>query len=186
MAYLRTGAMKARGRRVIEHLNRTRKAVLAEATRFDPNTTYDVFLSHSSDDKELVLGVKDRLEDAHCTVYVDWIEDGDLDRTAVTPANAERLRGRMRHCRSLVYLATDRSLLSQWSMWEIGFFDGMERPIGILPVLEDGDNARFEGVEFLGLYPTIELRPATDPSTFNLVVPRHDRAKLKIWARAAY
>ncbi len=184
MAYLKTSNMKARGRLVIEQLQREKKAVLAEATRFDPDQTYDVFLSHSSHDKELVLGVKNRLEGARCTVYVDWIEDRDLDRTAVTPENADRLRRRMRNCRSLVYLATDRSLLSKWSMWEIGNFDGMARPIGILPVLEDRDNNEFEGVEFLGLYPTIEQHPAAIEGGFNLVVPLRDRAKLKIWAAA--
>src|SRR5690348_17193476 len=45
--------------------------------------TYDIFLSHSSKDAELVEGLKLELEDKKFSVYVDWIEDPQLDRNTV-------------------------------------------------------------------------------------------------------
>lgn len=153
--------MRARGTRILaeqELRGKTASRILAEATTFDVSTTYDVFLSHSIRDRPLVLGVKDRLEDEGLEVYVDWIDDADMDRTAVTPENAKRLRRRMKNCLSLLYLATDNASISRWMQWEIGYFDGLGKgKIGILPVLDAHEND-FEGMEFLGLYSVIDLR----------------------------
>ena len=38
-------------------------------------SSFDVFLSHSTSDAEIVLGVKGVLEDYGKTVYVDWLQD---------------------------------------------------------------------------------------------------------------
>ena len=163
MAFLSAASMRARGERVLAEQQlrgKTARRVIIEATSFDPNTTYDIFLSHSSRDKPLVIGVKNRLERAGFTVYIDWIDDAELDRAAVTPENAERLRVRMRCCRSLLYLATDNASRSKWMPWEVGFFDGLdEGVIGILPVLDD-PKEEFQGMEFLGLYAVVDVRPA--------------------------
>ncbi len=48
-----------------------------------------LFLSHSTSDAEIILGVKGVLEDYGKTVYVDWLEDPQLDRRNVTAASAE-------------------------------------------------------------------------------------------------
>jgi hypothetical protein len=162
MAFLSQAGMRARGLQVLaqqQATGKTARRILAEASTFDPTTTYDIFLSHSSRDKALVLGVKNRLERASFSVYIDWIDDADMDRTAVTPENAERLRWRMRRCSSLLYLATDNASRSKWMPWEVGFFDGLaEGVIGILPVLDDPDQ-EFQGMEFLGLYGVVDVRP---------------------------
>src|SRR5471032_1856330 len=57
---------------------------------------FDIFLSHASKDADLILGVKAILENLGYKVYVDWIEDSQLDRTRVTPDTADLLRVRMR------------------------------------------------------------------------------------------
>src|SRR5690606_37515260 len=67
-------------------------------------SSFDIFLSHSTSDAEIILGVKGVLEDYRKTVYVDWLEDPQLDHSHVTPANAEVIRERMRQCKSLVYV----------------------------------------------------------------------------------
>jgi hypothetical protein len=161
MAFLSMSNMRARGERVLaqQHtLGKTARRIIAEATAFEADTTYDIFLSHSSRDRALVIGVKDRLERARFSVYVDWIDDAQLDRAAVTPENAERLRARMRRCSSLLYLATHHASRSKWMPWEVGFFDGLDQgEIGILPVLDDPDE-EFEGMEFLGLYAVVDVR----------------------------
>ncbi|MNH75812.1 hypothetical protein D3C76_893680 [compost metagenome] len=132
---------------------------------------FDVFLSHSISDAELVLGVKLLLEDMGKKVYVDWVDDPELDRSQVNKHTAQQLRGRMNQCDSLLYIATENASNSKWMPWELGYFDG-HKPgqVAILPVL-DSENQRFEGQEYLGLYPTVDKdsmrgprRPSRDPS----------------------
>ena len=78
--------------------------ILLRESRDTYQSSFDVFLSHSFMDQELVLGAKQLLEEKGLSVYVDWIDDPLLDRTAVTRATAEKIRGRMRQCRTLLYL----------------------------------------------------------------------------------
>lgn len=118
--------------------------------------TYDVFLSHSSRDAELVIGVKAILEEQGKSVYVDWLEDAEMDRTKVTPENANLLRSRMKACSSLIFVATENSSSSKWVPWELGYFDGYrENAVAILPLVEDWQST-FDGQEYLGLYPVVE------------------------------
>lgn len=119
--------------------------------------TYDVFLSHSVKDARVVLGVKKMLEARGLTVYVDWIDDKDLDREHVSAETADRLRLRMKNSRSLIYATSRAASKSRWMPWELGYFDGKmgSGRISILPI----DSARateFVGQEYLGLYKTLE------------------------------
>ncbi|TMP85496.1 toll-Interleukin receptor [Pseudoalteromonas ruthenica] len=126
------------------------------------NTRFDVFLSHSIDDAELVLGVKELLEEEGLTVYVDWDTDKHLSRDKVNKETAELLRVRLRQSKSLIYIATDNSSNSKWMPWELGFFDGY-RPDGVavLPLL-DSESETFVGQEYLSLYPTVSKGQYTD------------------------
>lgn len=111
-----------------------------------------MFLSHSIKDSDLVLGVKGILEDLGHSVYVDWIEDPQLDRTKVSAKTAEKLRQRMSTCLSLLYLTTQNAEESKWMPWECGYYDGFKGKVAILPVKENSTNV-FLGQEYLGLYP---------------------------------
>lgn len=122
---------------------------MSKATRFD------VFLSHSIDDAELVLGVKELLEEEGLTVYVDWDTDKHLARDKVNKETAQLLRTRLRQSNSLIYIATDNSSNSKWMPWELGFFDGYKpEGVAILPLL-DHENQMFTGQEYLSLYPVV-------------------------------
>ena len=61
-------------------------------------TSFDVFLSHSKMDDKYVLGAKQILEEKGFSVYVDWINDPQLDRSMVTKRTADYLRQRMKQC----------------------------------------------------------------------------------------
>ncbi|HFE9762327.1 TPA: toll/interleukin-1 receptor domain-containing protein [Acinetobacter baumannii] len=118
--------------------------------------SYDVFLSHSVKDAKIVLGVKNWLEENGMKVYVDWIDDKQLDRSHVTSSTAEVLRTRMRQSSALLYIATDNSSQSKWMPWELGFFDGYSvGKVAILPILSS-ENDSFYGQEYLGLYPSVK------------------------------
>ena len=65
--------------------------------------TYDIFLSHSSEDAIYIKALRDQLVEVGFTVYVDWIDDPQLDRSNVTKHTAAVLRTRMNSCQSLLY-----------------------------------------------------------------------------------
>ncbi|AJG12529.1 MULTISPECIES: toll/interleukin-1 receptor domain-containing protein [Pseudomonas] len=123
--------------------------------QYDPTQRFDIFLSHSIADKDLVLGVKELLEEKHYTVYVDWVNDEELDRTQVNKETADLLRNRMQHCSSLVYIATDNAENSKWMPWELGYFDGQKAGgVAIMPLVES-ERSGYNGQEYLGLYPLV-------------------------------
>lgn len=129
---------------------------------------YDVFLSHSVNDAQIVLGVKNWLEKNGMKVYVDWIDDRQLDRSKVTSETAETLRTRMRQSSSLIYIATDNSSQSKWMPWELGYFDGYSSgKVAILPVL-DYEYETFSGQEYLGIYPLVQSFGSSGDSFYGL------------------
>ncbi len=117
---------------------------------------FDVFLSHSFRDAMLILGLKRVLEADGLSVYVDWIEDPQLDRTKVSAATAAHLRERMRRCQSLVYATSQSASTSRWMPWELGFFDGAHGSdrVAICPIATG--TGSYTGQEYLGLYKTLE------------------------------
>ena len=147
--------------------------VLREAVRVSSTEEkFDVFLSHSSEDSEIVLGVREILVGLGLTVYIDWIDDPQLDRGSVTAENADMLRRRMRASKSLIFLTTKNSVTSRWMPWELGYFDGHKTGfIGVLPIV-DYSGGTFSGQEYLGLYPLVEKLPLTDGGTRFCVVER--------------
>jgi hypothetical protein len=147
--------VQRRGRQLAE-------AELRKAAAADLSTRFDVFLSHSFSDAELIAGVKLALEAEGLRVYVDWIDDRQLDRSHVTVRTADVLRTRMRHSRSLIFATSNTSSASKWMPWELGYFDGFQPGhVGILPLVKT-PGSDFEGQEYLGLYPYIEHIRFTD------------------------
>ena len=89
-------------------------------------------------------------------VYVDWAVDHELDRTRVTEQTANALRYRMSQSQSLFFATSQNAVNSKWMPWELGFFDGHKHRAAILPVLSSGQiTTRYEGREYLGIYPYI-------------------------------
>jgi len=132
------------------------EAELRHSASSPKSTSFDIFLSHSFEDAEVVLGVKVLLEGEGLSVYVDWIEDALVDRSRVNAQTADLLRSRMNHSKYLLYASSVASPDSKWMPWELGYFDG-RRPghVGVLPIVQYA-GSRFEGVEYLSLYPVIE------------------------------
>lgn len=124
---------------------------------------FDVFLSHSYEDRNFIPALKEKIENEfRYKVYVDWMEDTQLDREKVSKATADILRKRMRQCQYLFFVTSKNSSDSKWMPWELGYFDGF-RPgnASILPLL-DNPNDSFYGQEYLGLYPVVEKTTSKD------------------------
>jgi hypothetical protein len=147
-----------RGRGV--QLRDSGQELLKESRTFSADKTFDVFLSHSYADVTVssadLLGLKFFMEDLGVSVYVDWIEDTALDRSQVSPATAATLKTRMRSCKSLLFAVSARTADSKWMPWELGFFDGSQKPVAIAPLVE-GVERVFQGQEYLGLYPYVSV-----------------------------
>lgn len=132
------------------------KTILTESARTTASS-FDIFLSHSKMDEKYVLGAKKILEEKGFTVYVDWIEDPQLDRSSVNKRTARHLRTRMRQCSLMFYLHTKNASLSKWCPWELGFFDSHSNGerVFVFPLVFTGEG--FSGQEYLELYPLVDI-----------------------------
>lgn len=132
-----------------------KKRLEESAKAFSFAESYDIFLSHSFDDARVVKIVKELLEESGYSVYVDWIEDDHLDRGQVSPETAVVLRNRMNNCSSLIYLTSPSAEKSLWMPWELGYMDAKTGRVSVAPIV--GDDEHFEGREYLGMYPYLDL-----------------------------
>ena len=126
----------------------------------DIRKEYDIFLSHSYADREIIPHLKQVLEDMNYRVYVDWIDDKLLSRDNITKETAKILQLRMNQSKSLFYATSDNSKKSKWMPWELGYFDGIKnKRVAILPIEDDNNNfnENFKGQEYLGLYYYISI-----------------------------
>lgn len=157
MGYLRISEARAAARAAWSPLQKSAGRILTEeAQAFSAAKHYDIFLSHSYDDAEIIYGVKKMIESLGMTVYVDWIEDAKLDRSKVTVETAALLRERMKTCSSLVYADSANASQSAWMPWELGYFDGLRGSyVWILPLVNNSDS-EYHKPEYLRLYPAVE------------------------------
>jgi hypothetical protein len=160
MALLTVAKARQAGRLQSIRVNKSATASLNESTRTS-RTAFDIFLSHSRIDAEIILGIKQIIEDTGKTVYVDWIDDPHLDRSNVTAATAEKLRSRMKQCKSLFYAHSGNASKSRWMPWELGFFDGYNGNVAILPIVEQETTSAYRGEEYLGIYPYVDFTGTT-------------------------
>lgn len=161
MAYLTEDLVRRRARARASAKGRTVEAALRSEARAEV-ARYDVFLSQTIHDREIVYGVYAILtEDLGLTVFCDWIEAPEADRTSVTPENARYVRDRMGRSDTLLFLDSPKADQSKWMCWEIGWFDGAKGKVGVLPVVRNAGDP-YRGREFLGLYPVVELEPGRE------------------------
>ena len=146
--------------------NAARRRSLNEDIRMFSNSrnsnSFDVFLTHSFADRDIVAGIYNELHDLGLKVYVDWIVDPDLDRRNVTKESAERIRTRMASSKSLIYAFSVHSGFSKWMPWELGFVDANTHKCAILPIAQVSGFS-FNRTEYLKLYPII----TEEISTYN-------------------
>ncbi len=139
------------------------KSILNEAVAIGTaraNISFDVFLSHTILDKDIVYGVLDLLSSHGHSVYVDWITDSYLDRSKVNKESAELIRARIKQCKSLLYLHSVNSPTSKWMPWECGYKDGENTRVAILPFAQ-ASHSSFQGTEYLSLYPYVTEEETT-------------------------
>ena len=136
----------------LSKIDKNINAYLSESEITPLTTKFDIFLSHSSIDKMEVAGIKAFLNTKGISVYVDWI-DPHLNRANVTRQSAETMRIRMKNSKCLLFAFSKNSYKSIWMPWELGFFDGLERNIAVIPIERvPFFKKKFKGQEYLNLY----------------------------------
>lgn len=163
-SYLRNRVEKASGYYTEANLRSFSADVLAREKRaVNVAQTFDIFLSHAFEDAILIKALRDELVEQGYSVYVDWIEDVQLDRNHVTKETAAVLRERMRHCRSLLFATSAAARNSIWMPWELGFLDALNGSrVAIAPMVTDSEaSGEFKGQEYLGLYPYLDKSGTT-------------------------
>lgn len=113
------------------------------------------FLSHSSNDADLVVGAIRVLEGHGATVYID-----KKDPTLPPYTNkdtARKLKDRIRGSKKFVLPASKNSKESRWVPWELGLADeqkGQAR-VAIFPAVDAQQDRSWTSWEYLGLYDRI-------------------------------
>ena len=89
-----------------------------EKRMFDSNKTYDLFISHSYLDKEIINALYYTFEACGYTVFIDWKNEKLMDRNQVSKQVAKKLKIYMANCKGLLYIATENSSNSKWCPWD--------------------------------------------------------------------
>lgn len=142
-----------------DSLNANRLFKSANTVYVSDSDSFDIFLSHSYNDRVIIPALKRELESFGYKVYVDWINDRLLSRDNVTKETAQILQKRMKQSKSLIYATSENSSTSRWMPWELGYFDGIkDKMVAILPIKKYGNGFQdnFKGEEYLGLYHYID------------------------------
>jgi hypothetical protein len=120
-------------------------------------STADVFLSHSSADKDALPVAIGFLEQHGAKVYIDKIDKELPQKTSLE--TGVKLKERISQCPKFIVLVTANSKNSRWIPWELGIADEKKTlaNVAILPDIGNQLNAIWPEQEYLGLYPRIVL-----------------------------
>lgn len=117
---------------------------------------FDVFLSHSSNDRKNVVLLYKLLNKNHFHVYIDWVNDKyALKRNLLNKNTANVVVQRLNKSKVLIYFHSEESLKSQWTPWEVGYFQGIGKQVFVY------NPKNLELPTFLQIYPTIHIRNST-------------------------
>lgn len=137
------------------------KYSVLENKQFEVNKKYDLFISHSYMDKELVEVLYKIFEESGYEVYIDWKEEKLQNRENVSADTARILKNRINSCSGLSFIATGNVVNSKWCPWELGYADGKKNRAAILPILKE-QSSQYKGMEYLGMYPYIDYNTANN------------------------
>lgn len=114
---------------------------------------FDVFLSHSHRDEVRARALERKLRDWGVSVYVDF-QDATLSQLPDSEL-ADRLVGKLRQCRMLVFAFSEDSIGSRWMPWELGLAHGVIGRVVLWPFTKRALKAK-EVQEYLHLYEALQ------------------------------
>lgn len=128
--------------------------------------TFDVFLSYSSKDKDILPSAINFLSQYHVNVYIDIADEALPEKPS--PETGKMLKNRICEARKFIVLISENSKDSKWIPWELGIADEKKKinNIALLPTTQDGLLKSWPEQEYLGLYERIvygNLKGYTSP-----------------------
>lgn len=160
------------------------RGIIVEAHDFERRasaTRADVFLSHSSLDKEALPKAIGFLEAHGAKVYIDKADKELPEKTSA--ATGVKLKERISQCPKFIVLVTANSKNSRWIPWELGIADEKKKlpNVALLPDVGNQANAEWPEQEYLGLYPRIVLNTFKDqPAAVWMVLDHHNNTGIKL------
>lgn len=102
---------------------------------------YDLFISHSYLDREIVLKIVRKMNSCGLNCYVDWTADSNfLKRSLVSDFTKEVLKTRMKNSKKLLYVSSSNSRASSWVDFELNYYQN-EVKNEIYMIIIDGEDA---------------------------------------------
>lgn len=103
---------------------------------------YDLFISHSYKDWEIVRDIVADANKAGLNCYVDWNADDDfLKRDLVSEFTKEVLKVRLENSDRLLFISTENSRASEWVSFELQYYQEHVKN-DILMIVVDGEDGR--------------------------------------------
>lgn len=117
--------------------------------------SFDVFLSHSSKDKDILPSVINFLSQYGVNVYIDKSDEELPDKTSAE--TGEILKNRIHESKKFIVLVSQNSKESKWIPWELGIADEKKKikNVAILPSVQRNSSTNWPEQEYLGIYPRI-------------------------------
>lgn len=114
---------------------------------------FDIFLSHSSNDRVNVIHLYKLLNSQNFHVYIDWVNDKyALKRNLLNRNTANVVIQRLNKSKVLIYFHSEASLKSQWTPWEIGYFQALGKRVFVY------NPEKLELPTFLQIYPNLHIK----------------------------
>ncbi len=133
-------------------LNPPQLLMVAKTQNFENIKQFDIFMSHSSNNKEQIHDLMKKFNQDDFVCYIDWVEDRDeLKRELSCSETAEVIERRILQSKVFIYVLTIEGLASTWCAWELGIAHAMKKPIAILKL----DNLD-KYPEYIDIYPQFQ------------------------------
>lgn len=135
--------------------------------------SFDVFLSHSSKDKDVLPSAINFFSQYRVNVYIDKA-DKELPCNT-SPETGDMLKKRIQECKKFIVLVSPNSKDSKWIPWELGIADEKKkiRNVALFPNVLNYLKPSWPEQEYLGLYPRIVLENFKGQSTPVWMVLEH-------------
>lgn len=153
-----------------------KKSIVIENFSLEKKASYqsfDVFLSHSSKDKDILPSVINFFSQYGVNVYIDKADEELPKKTS--PETGDKLKNRIQEAKKFIVLVTENSKDSKWIPWELGIADEKKKikNIALLPTVQGSFNPEWPEQEYLGLYPRIVYSPLQGQPTPVWIVLNH-------------
>lgn len=110
--------------------------------------SYNLFISHSSKDKNFVQKIVEVANINGMNCYVDWTADNEfLKRSMVSEYTKEVLKARMKQSKCLLYISSSESRKSEWVSFELDYYENILRRKIFMMVTDGEDIHDFKCIE---------------------------------------